>query len=78
MAKWPHGGDRLTPVQREWGAEPITVCALFSGAARLTPKVQVLLDFLGEYLGTDRDPRLLGLPAKGMFTDPMTSETSGP
>jgi len=51
---------------------------LFSGPARLTPKVQVLLDFLGEYMGTDRDPRLRGLPAKGMFTDPMIAETSGP
>lgn len=33
-----------------WNPEPITRCALFSGSARLTPKVQVLLDFLGEYL----------------------------
>jgi DNA-binding transcriptional LysR family regulator len=78
MAKWPGSRERLIPVLREWIAEPITVCALFSGAARLTPKVQVLLDFLGEYLGTDRDPRLRGLPAKGMFTDPMIAETSGP
>jgi hypothetical protein len=36
----------------------ITLCALFSSPSRLTPKVQVLLDFLDEYLGTDRDPRL--------------------
>ena len=33
-----------------WSPEPITLCALFSGLARLTPKVQVLLDFLGEYI----------------------------
>jgi len=78
MAKWPDQRGQLTPVLREWIAEPITVCALFSGAARLTPKVQVLLDFLGEYMGTDRDPRLQGLAAKGMFTDPMIAETSGP
>ena len=78
MARWPDKRDRLTPVLQEWIPEPITVCALFSGPARLTPKVQVLLDFLGEYMGTDRDPRLRGLPAKGMFTDPMIAETSGP
>lgn len=47
MAKWPDSRERLMTVLREWVAEPITVCALFSGAARLTPKVEVLLDFLG-------------------------------
>jgi LysR family transcriptional regulator, transcriptional activator for dmlA len=64
----PHMGDRLQPVLPQWSAQPITLCALFSGAARLTPKVKVLLDFLAGYIGTDRDPRLQQVSAKGLFT----------
>ncbi len=69
MAKSVENRDHLQPVLPLWSPEPITLCALFSGAARLTPKVQVLLDFLGEYIGTDRDPRLNKLAAKGLFTN---------
>jgi integrase len=65
MAKRPDIRNRLVPVLPLWNPEPITLCALFSGAARLTPKVQVLLNFLGEYVGTDRDPRLHRLPMRG-------------
>ncbi|MBB6143743.1 hypothetical protein HNQ77_001692 [Silvibacterium bohemicum] len=61
-----------------WSSEPITLCALFSGSARLTPEVKVLLDVLGEYIGTDRDPRLKQLCAKGLFTDAKLMATSGP
>jgi LysR family transcriptional regulator, transcriptional activator for dmlA len=78
MAKRPDTRNRLVPVLPLWSTEPITLCALFSGPARLTPKVQVMLDRLGEYIGTDRDPRLQGVPAKGLFTDPKLEETSGP
>jgi LysR family transcriptional regulator, transcriptional activator for dmlA len=78
MAKKPDLRKRLVQVLPLWNPEPITLCALFSGPSRLTPKVQVLLDFLGEYLGTDRDPRLHHIPAKGLFTDPKLEETSGP
>ena len=70
MANRPDVRDRLIPILPLWSPEPITLCALFSGPARLSPKVQVLLDFLGEYIGTDRDPRLHNLQAKGLFTDP--------
>ncbi len=70
MAKDADLRNRLTPVLPLWIPEPITLCALFSGPARLTPKVQVLLDFLAEYIGTDRDPRLHKMRAKGLFTDP--------
>jgi DNA-binding transcriptional LysR family regulator len=69
---------RLIHVLPHWSPEPITLCALFSGSARLTPKVQVLLDFLAEYIGTDQDPRLDLVPAKGMFTESRLEETSGP
>jgi LysR family transcriptional regulator, transcriptional activator for dmlA len=78
MAKGANVRNRLVPVLPLWSPEPITLCALFSGPARLTPKVQVLLDFLGEYIGTDRDPRLHKLRAKGLFTDPKLEATSGP
>jgi LysR family transcriptional regulator, transcriptional activator for dmlA len=78
MAKDPDVRNDLTPVLPQWTPEPITLCALFSGPSRLTPKVQVLLDFLGEYIGTDRDPRLTQDPAKGYFTDRMLAPTSGP
>jgi LysR family transcriptional regulator, transcriptional activator for dmlA len=68
----------LLPVLPLWNPEPITLCALFSGAARLTLKVQVLLNFLGEYVGTDRDPRLHRLPAKGLFTTRSLRQHLGP
>jgi LysR family transcriptional regulator, transcriptional activator for dmlA len=78
MAKHPDTRNRLMPILPLWNPEPITLCALFSSPARLTPKVRVLLDFLGEYIGTDRDPRLHSVPAKGLFTDPKLEATSGP
>jgi len=59
-------------------SEPITLCALFYGPTRLTPKVQILLDFLEEYIGTDRDPRVKHGLAKGCFTDRKLAPTSGP
>lgn len=64
--------DRLQPVLQKWKPEPLTLCALFFGQARLTPKVQVLLDFLDEYIGTERDPRLRHGKAKDYFTDTRT------
>jgi DNA-binding transcriptional LysR family regulator len=69
MGKWPETGNKLIQVLPRWSTQPIALCALFSGQSRLTPKVQVLLDFLAEYIGTDRDPRLRGVGPKGMFTD---------
>lgn len=78
MAKRPEVRQALVPILPDWSPEPITLCALFFDPSRLTPKVQVLLDFLTEYLGTDRDPRLPNLPAKGFFTDPSLPPTSGP
>lgn len=78
MAKRPDTRSKLMPILPLWNPEPITLCALFSGPARLTPKVQVLLDFLGDYIGTDRDPRLHNVPARGLFTDSKLEATSGP
>ena len=78
MAKRADIRNRLSPVLPQWSPEPITLCALFSGPSRMTPKVQALLEFLDEYLGTDRDPRLKQNPAKGYFTDRKLAPTSGP
>jgi DNA-binding transcriptional LysR family regulator len=78
MAKHPDNRNRLVPILPLWKPEPITLCALFSGSSRLTPKVEALLDFLAEYIGTDRDPRLKEDSAKGYFTDLKLPPTSGP
>jgi DNA-binding transcriptional LysR family regulator len=78
MAKHPDNRNRLVPILPLWKPEPITLCALFSGSSRLTPKVQALLDFLTEYIGTDKDPRLKEDRAKGYFTDLKLPPTSGP
>jgi DNA-binding transcriptional LysR family regulator len=78
MAKSPDVRKHLTPILPQWTPEPITLCALFSTPSRLTPKVQALLDFLAEYIGTDRDPRLKLNPGKGCFTDRLLAPTSGP
>jgi hypothetical protein len=48
--------DALVRVLPLWKPEPITLCALFFGPSRLTPKGEALLDFLGEYIGTERFP----------------------
>jgi len=78
MAKRTDVRNSLVPILPLWIPEPITLCALFSGPARLTPKVQVLLDYLAEYIGTDRDPRLEQNSPKGYFTDRKLAPTSGP
>jgi LysR family transcriptional activator of dmlA len=78
LAKRPEFRNVLVPILPLWKPEPITLCALFFGLSRLTPKVKALLDFLAEYLGTDRDPRLRGPKAKGYFTDRSLKATSGP
>jgi DNA-binding transcriptional LysR family regulator len=78
MAKSPDVRNTLTPVLPQWSPEPITLCALFSSPSRLTPKVRALLNFLDEYIGTDRDPKLKNDLAKGYFTDRTLAPTSGP
>jgi DNA-binding transcriptional LysR family regulator len=78
MAKWPEVREKLVPILPLWKPEPITLCALFFGQSRLTPKVQVLLDFLAEYIGTERDPRLRQRWAKEYFTAQSIGPTSGP
>jgi LysR family transcriptional activator of dmlA len=78
MAKSPEVRKALVQILPQWVPEPITLCALFSSPSRLTPKVQVLLDFLDEYLRTDRDPRLMNDVAAGYFSDRSLTPTFGP
>ncbi len=78
MGLWPETRHRLVPVLGRWSPEPINLCALFSGPSRLTPKVQVLLNFLEEYIATDKDPRLRGLDRKGLFTGLIANGITGP
>ena len=69
IAEWPEPRRSLAPVLPQWKLDPLMLCALFSGQSRLTPKVQALLDFLSEYIGTERDPRLRQKWTKAYFTD---------
>jgi LysR family transcriptional activator of dmlA len=69
MSKWPETRGTLAPVLARWNSQPVTLCALFLGQSRLTPKVQVLLDFLGEHIGTALDPRLRGADHQGLFAN---------
>ena len=78
VANWPDVREHLVPVLPQWRPEPIVLCALFSGPVNLNPKVQALLDFLGEYVGTDSDPRLRGQKSKGCFTVAHLEPTSAP
>ena len=75
MGRHPEHRDRIVQVLPLWKPEPFRVCALFYGASRLTPKVQTFLEFLAEYIGTERDPRLHCGSAKDYFTDINQSPT---
>jgi LysR family transcriptional regulator, transcriptional activator for dmlA len=77
MAEWPEARNQLVPILPHWKPDPIAVCALFSGQSRLTPKVQVLLEFLGEYFGTGKDPRLRQKWKKEYFTSLSIPPTPG-
>ncbi len=69
MALRPALQPLLSPVLPLWRPEPITLCALYTGTARFTPKVKVFLDFIEGYIGTARDPRLSTNKPKDLFTD---------
>jgi LysR family transcriptional regulator, transcriptional activator for dmlA len=60
----------LVPVLPSWRPIPIALCALYSGASRLTPKIEVFMDYLEPFVGTERDPCLRGAPAKVCFIKP--------
>jgi DNA-binding transcriptional LysR family regulator len=59
--------DVLVPVLSSWKLPPVELSALYFGSSKQTPKVKLFLDFLSEYVCTERDPRLFGLPASTCF-----------
>ena len=71
MALQPEVRSRLTPILPEWMPQPFMHCALYFGPSRLAPKVHVFLDFVGEFFGTGRDPRLGLLRAEDVFGRPI-------
>jgi DNA-binding transcriptional LysR family regulator len=58
MAKAPALRKVLVHVLPGWSPSPIPLWALYCSPNALTPKVKKVLDFLNEYIGTDKDPRL--------------------
>jgi LysR family transcriptional activator of dmlA len=77
LALDPAAAKLLIPVLPMWRPTSIPLCALYSDSSRLTPKVKVFLDFIGRYLGTERDPRLHGAKANECFTSPGLSAPPG-
>ena len=75
LALRPEHADALVQVLPNWKMEPTTLSALYYGSAKLSPKVKLFLDFVAEYVGTEKDPRLMGAPLRRCFV-PLTS-TSG-
>jgi DNA-binding transcriptional LysR family regulator len=70
MTLEPVVAKRLVPILTGWQPKPVVPCALYAVSSRLTPKVNVFLEFIDTYLGTDLDPRLRGAKARDCFTDP--------
>src|ERR1700677_3282758 len=60
-----HAG--LVHVLPGWSPSPIPLWALYCSPNALTPKVKKVLDFLNEYIGTDKDPRLDSTKASECF-----------
>jgi LysR family transcriptional regulator, transcriptional activator for dmlA len=58
MAKAPPLRDALVHVLPGWTLSPIPLVALYCRPNALTPKIKNVLNFLNEFIGTDRDPRL--------------------
>jgi len=67
MAKAPALRDVLVPVLPGWAPSPIPLVALYCSPNALTPKIKKVLDFLNEYIGTDKDPRLEQTTASECF-----------
>ena len=70
MARQPGISQRLVPILPMWHPRPAIISALYFGPAVLAPKIKVFLDFVGEILGTERDPRVKEAPLEGLFGKP--------
>jgi LysR family transcriptional regulator, transcriptional activator for dmlA len=67
MAKTPALRDILVHVLPDWAPPPIPLVALYCSPHALTPKINKVLEFLSEYIGTDKDPRLEHTTASECF-----------
>jgi len=76
IAKAPALRDILIHVLPDWVPSPIPLVALYSSPNALTPKIKKVLDFLSEYIGTDKDPRLDHTTASECFTTPGSQADS--
>ena len=70
MARQPEVCGRLVRILPQWHPRPATVSALYFGPAASAPKIKAFLDFVGEVLGTERDPRVKQAPFEGLFGKP--------
>jgi LysR family transcriptional regulator, transcriptional activator for dmlA len=79
MSKWAENRGSFVRVLPQWQPDPIVLCALFNGLSRLTPKVHVFLEYLEEFIGTNRDPRLRKERfSEGLFTERALPHTYSP
>ena len=67
VAKAPSVRELLVHVLPDWSPSPIPLFALYCSPNLLTPKIKKVLDFLSEYIGTDKDPRLERTAASECF-----------
>jgi DNA-binding transcriptional LysR family regulator len=67
LATQPGVASKLTRLMPAWKPPSITLSALYSGSSRLTPKIELFLNYIEPYIGTDRDPCLHGAQAKVCF-----------
>ncbi|MGA3227693.1 MAG: substrate binding domain-containing protein [Acidobacteriaceae bacterium] len=72
MAKTPALRDILVHVLPDWAPPPIPLVALYCSPHALTPKINKVLEFLSEYIGTDKDPRLEHTTASECFVSPRS------
>ncbi len=70
MARQPDVSKKLVPILPLWHPRPAIISALYFGPSALAPKIKVFLDFIGEVLGTKRDPRVKDAPFEGLFGKP--------
>ena len=77
LARQSEISRRLVPILPLWVSQPITHYALYFGSTRVVPKVRVFLDYVAEFLGTDRDPRIGDSPSEGLFARQRYANDSG-
>ena len=60
----------LVPVLESWTPDPVVFCALHAGRHRIAPKESALLNYLGQVIGTAKDPRCHGRDPRLLFVRP--------